>query len=213
MRIEHLLRRHVGGRPHHRLRPRLVYVRLAARTREAHDAQVRQLRRPVLREQHVLRLQVAVDEPVRLNAHERTREVRRDGRDARQRKAVRGRLERIPQRPARQVFHHQKAQSRVRVTSRLADRQQVRMPNLHRQFRLADKAADKARIALRVLRIEHLHGILGPARLVQDKVNLPRAALAKQPKNLVGAEISADCQNGRFRFRHRPRLYHESQAK
>ena len=103
-----LLRRHVADRAEHRaglrrLRGREVRGLLRLRLQELREAEVEDLDGPVLRDHHVLGLQVPVDDPGRVRLGEAVGHLVRRGRAAAWSTAAR--MEHLAQRPAVDQLH------------------------------------------------------------------------------------------------------------
>ena len=190
-----LLGRHVLGRAHDDAGDgELLLLRIGAP--RLGDAEVDELEEglsPAERDEHVLGLEVAVDDAERVRRLERLEDLRRVVARRRHRQPPLA-LHHRRQRLALQQLHHdvRVAVGRAVHVRHLHD---VGAADLRRDARLLEEPLDESRAA-RELRVEHLDGDPRPEHGVLALVDRAHAAVAEEPRELVLAvDVAADADH------------------
>ncbi len=182
-----LLGRHVIRRPHHHAglrEPEPIFV--ARREHRLRDPEIEQLRHHeparLLREEHVLGLQVTVDDPRRVRRRERRKHLDRDLHDG-PRLHLPVALDALRERLAAEPLHHD-VRAPVLQAPHVVDLANIRVPEVPRDLRLVLEPAHRLPL-LRVLRVQHLDGDDAPHRHVLGLVDDPHPPFAEHALDRV----------------------------
>ena len=185
-----LLGRHVRRRSHHGAG---LGVASAARFVQLGDAEVDQLDEirslALVDEEHVVRLEVAVDDPVLVRRLQRAAALQHDGRHPAQRHRQPGLHDRL-QRSAMEEIHHEVMAASVGDVE-VEDLDDVVVADDVHRARLVEEALDDA-LVRGVTRVKHLDRDLRPDRRVLAHVDGAHPPLAEELHHLVRAEETAN---------------------